>query len=151
MNDSRVLFPPRAPMTGFVPAHHQIGPALYYITTPIHPLLRETAIFLVDLVRATPNAILCVLALVVSLALVCDGFRASDNTLGARIALTGVLGAVAAMYCRFVEGRTSCTGSHVTHGSWSRLRQVFLLLGSRCSTVLGVNSCILFAVRLRTE
>lgn len=50
---------------------------------------------------------MCLLNLVtltISLAFVCDGFRSVDQTVGARIALLGVAGAVATMLYRSVFG-----------------------------------------------
>lgn len=102
------------------PTRVQIGPALYYLTTPIHPFLNEAIEAFINLVRATPNSLLCLIALATSLVLVCDGFRASEATIGARIALTGALGAVAAMYFRFVFRCASDAASHVRD---SRLRE----------------------------
>lgn len=57
--------------------------------------------FLVDLVRATPMPLLCLFTLIISMVLVCDGFRVTDKSIGGRTALTGALGAIASMYYRY--------------------------------------------------
>lgn len=85
----------------------QIGPAVYYLTTPIHSQLAETITATVDVLRATPLCLLCLLTLVISMAFVCDGFRAADESIGGRIALTGVAGAVASMYFRYGDARSA--------------------------------------------
>lgn len=74
---------------------------MYYLTTPIHEQLAEIITAVVDILRATPVSLLCLATLILSMALVCDGFRAPDKGIGARIALTGVAGAIASMFYRY--------------------------------------------------
>eukprot|EP00752_Nemacystus_decipiens_P008234 g7363.t1 len=85
-------------VTGIIGAIATIGPAVYYLTTPIHEPLAEMATFLVKLVHATPMPLRCVITLVISMAFVCDGFRAADKGIGGRIALTGAVGAIASLW-----------------------------------------------------
>eukprot|EP00752_Nemacystus_decipiens_P008237 g7365.t2 len=75
-----------------------IGPALYYLTTPIHAQLAEILRAMVKVLHTTPMSLLCLASLTVSMALVCDGFRAPDDGIGGRIALTGGAGAIASMF-----------------------------------------------------
>lgn len=52
---------------------------MFYLTSPIHEQLGEIVAFSVDLVHATPAALLCSFTLIISMTFVCDGFRATNN------------------------------------------------------------------------
>lgn len=74
----------------FFAKYDQIGSVLHYVTNPVQALLEEV----INLVGATPETLLRLVALAACLALVCEGFRAADDIVGGRIALAGVAGAV---------------------------------------------------------
>lgn len=77
----------------------QAFPAISFVTTAVVPLLERAT----GLALATLSSVMCcLLALAVSLLLVCEGLRAADEMIGSRVALVGVAGAMAAFLFRYV-------------------------------------------------
>lgn len=78
----------------------QVGPALWYLVTPIQPWFTKVFNALAHLLYTTPRAVRAMITLVISLALVCDGFRVRSQAVGGRVALTGVVGGIATLVYR---------------------------------------------------
>eukprot|EP00903_Cladosiphon_okamuranus_P018586 g17109.t1 len=76
-----------------------IGLWLLRVTAP-HEDLEEAILAVVRVLHVTPSWLLCLVTLTISMALVCDGFRAPDTTIGGRIALAGVAAAIVTMLYR---------------------------------------------------
>lgn len=75
--------------------------------------------------------LLCLFTLIISMVLVCDGFRVTDKSIGGRTALTGALGAIASMYYRY----------QLSTGLAGICRRLFCQSASRLVVARIVQSC----------
>lgn len=93
----------------------QIAPAINDLASPIQFLLDEV----LNLVGLAPENLLCFVVLAACLVLMCEGFRAADNAVGGRIALTGVAGATGTLWCRYEPRWGACVGHSPRVGTWT--------------------------------